>query len=57
VEGKVKVHILFYGDNSWTVARSQMKFLYSKMVDILADFIPIVTLFVEASKYGDGEKF
>jgi hypothetical protein len=22
---KVKVHILFYGDNSWTVAVSQMK--------------------------------
>jgi hypothetical protein len=23
---KVKVHILFYGDNSWTVAVGQMKF-------------------------------
>jgi hypothetical protein len=23
---KAKVHILFYGDNSWTVAVSQMKF-------------------------------
>jgi hypothetical protein len=23
---KVKLHILFYGDNSWTVSFSQMKF-------------------------------
>jgi hypothetical protein len=23
---EVKVHILFYGDNSWTVAVSEMKF-------------------------------
>jgi hypothetical protein len=54
---KVKIHILFYGDNSWTVALSQKKFGTIEDHDKPTRFIWFIILFDRAFKYADGENF
>jgi hypothetical protein len=52
---KVKIHILFYGDNSCTVALRQMKFGTLRDHGHTNKFY--MTFFVEDFKYGDIAKF
>jgi hypothetical protein len=49
----VEIHILFYVDNSWTLARRQVKFYATKNHRHIYNFIWIVIFFDEAFKYGD----
>jgi hypothetical protein len=49
----VEIHILFYGDNSWTLARRHVKFYATKNHRHIHNFISIVIFFDEAFKYGD----
>jgi hypothetical protein len=55
---KVKIHVLFYGDNSWNVALREIKFgtVKDHGHSISTSFILIFTLFDEVFKYGDDAK-
>jgi hypothetical protein len=48
---KVTIHILFYGENSWTVALSQ-SFVHLIMMDVTTSFIWIIIFFDGAFEYG-----
>jgi hypothetical protein len=54
---KVKIHILFYGDNSWTVAVNLMRFGIVEDHGHTYKFYFIHILFEKTFKYGDGAKF
>jgi hypothetical protein len=56
---KVKIHILFYGGNSWTLPLRQMKSgaIKDHGKSVLTSFILTVILFDEACKYDDAATF
>jgi hypothetical protein len=56
---KVKIHILFYGDNSWTVALivRGMKSGIVKVIYIPTSFIWVIIFFDGTLEYGDDAKF
>jgi hypothetical protein len=56
---KLKILVLFYGDNSWTIALGQIKFgtVKDKDIGLPTSFIWINVLFHKAFKCGDGTKF
>jgi hypothetical protein len=51
---KVKIYVLFYENNSWTIAFRQKNFV--KYMDIRTTFI-VITVFREALKHGYGAKY
>jgi hypothetical protein len=51
---KFKIHILFYGDNSWTIALRQTKFGTMKDDVHTCSFSWIIIFFDRAFEYGDG---
>jgi hypothetical protein len=55
---QVKIHVLFYADNSWTVSLRQINFGTVKYhVQTYKIFIFIIIFRDKAFKYGDDAKF
>jgi hypothetical protein len=54
---KVKIYILFYGDNSWTIALQKWSLVQWKITDIPTSFIWIIIFFYRAFEHGDDVKF
>jgi hypothetical protein len=54
---KFRIHILFDGENSWSIAFRQMTFVQWKNMDIPTSFLRINTFIEKAFKYGDGANF
>jgi hypothetical protein len=53
----IKIHVLLYGDHSWTAAFKEVKSGTVKIIGIPLSFIWYVMLFDDAFIYGYGAKF
>jgi hypothetical protein len=54
---KFRIHILFYGDHSWTTALQKRSVIQWKIMDIPTSFIWFTTSFNGASEYSFGQAF